>query len=65
MAQLRGSILVYSCTNTHTHTHQKSSGSRTFHHQDGRGGQALYLRVNKAHVFSSMAQLDVTNHQIP
>lgn len=55
---------VYSCSNRHG-TLQKSSGSRTFYHQDGRGGQALYISVNKAHVFSSVAQLDVTNHQIP
>lgn len=55
---------VYPCTNTHR-TLQKSSGSHTFYHQDGRGGQALYISVNKAHVFASMAQLDVTNHQIP
>lgn len=55
---------AYLCSNRHG-TLQKSSGSRTFYHQDGRGGQALYVSVNKAHVFSSMAQLDVTNHQIP
>lgn len=58
------STQVYSCTNRHR-TLQKSSGSHTFYHQDGRGGQALYICVNKAHVFASMAQLDVTNHQIP
>lgn len=55
---------AYSRSNRHG-TLRKSGGSRTFDHQDGRGGQALYVSVNKAHVFSSMAQLDVTNHQIP
>lgn len=48
----------------HKSQHLKWSSSLTFDNQDGRGGQALHVGVNKAHVFPAVVQLDVANHQI-